>query len=163
MANRKQATLSLSGIAIAVLVLVANWWLDLGLFGDQNGSKPPAPEPTQKSAPADHGSAKGAPAERAPAAGPGFTSPRSLERHFEKHGHEFDVASAAEYLAIAQRLRDAPVGGDVLEERRRDGVVTRFDRDTGAFVAFNADRTIRTLFKPDDGERYFKRQARRED
>lgn len=147
MANRKQATLSFSGIAIAVLVLVANWWLDLGLFGGQKASQS-TPEPTQQSA---------------PVAGPGFTSARSLERHFEKHGHEFEVKSAAEYLAIAQRLRDAPVGGSVLEERRRDGVVTRFDRETGAFVAFNADRTIRTLFKPDDGERYFERQARRDD
>ncbi|MCA8954315.1 MAG: hypothetical protein KDE27_32705, partial [Planctomycetes bacterium] len=93
----------------------------------------------------------------------GFTSARSLAQHFEKHGHEFEVKTAAEYLAIAQRLRDAPLGGDVIEATRDDGVVTRFDRDSGAFVAFNADRTIRTLFKPDDGERYFVRQSKRDD
>ena len=35
------------------------------------------------------------------------------------------------------------------------------DRSTGAFVAFDADSTIRTFFKPNDGEAYFERQARR--
>ena len=48
-----------------------------------------------------------------------------------------------------------------LEAVRRDGVATRFDRDTGAFIAFNTDGTIRTFFKPNDGERYFRRQAER--
>ena len=65
------------------------------------------------------------------------------------------------YLAAAQMLRDAPQGGDVLELRRRDGVITRFDRATGAFLAVNRDGTIRTFFKPNDGEAYFRRQASR--
>ena len=42
---------------------------------------------------------------------------------------------------------------------RRDGVTTRFDRQTGAFIAFNPNGTIRTFFKPNDGERYYRRQA----
>jgi pyocin large subunit-like protein len=41
------------------------------------------------------------------------------------------------------------------------GIVTRFDRRSGAFGAYNHDRTIRTFFKPNDGERYFRRQAER--
>ena len=49
----------------------------------------------------------------------------------------------------------------MLETVRRDGVTTRFDRQTGAFVAFNRDGTIRTFFKPNDGERYYRRQAER--
>lgn len=65
------------------------------------------------------------------------------------------------YLAAAQALRDAPAGGDVLELRRRDGVVTRFDRASGAFLAVNRDGTIRTFFKPNDGAAYFRRQASR--
>ncbi len=92
---------------------------------------------------------------------PGFTSRRSLEEHFEKHGEQFPGLSVATYLAAAQTLRDAPDGGDVLELRRRDGVVTRFDRATGAFLAVNRDGTIRTFFKPNDGEAYFRRQASR--
>ena len=65
------------------------------------------------------------------------------------------------YLAAAQALRDTPDGGDVLELRRRDGVMTRFDRASGAFLAVNRDGTIRTFFKPNDGVAYFRRQASR--
>ena len=94
----------------------------------------------------------------------GFTTARHLDEHYEKHGAEFGHISKREYLAQAQTLRDAPAGGPILEiVRKSDGVVTRFDRESGAFIAFNPDRTIRTFFKPNDGERYFKRQAAREE
>ena len=92
----------------------------------------------------------------------GFTSARSLDEHFAKHGTEFGRIDRAEYLRLAQALRDAPAGGPVLEAVRKDGVTTRFDRQSGAFVAVNRDRTIRTFFKPNDGERYFRRQAERD-
>ncbi|MEO0478845.1 MAG: hypothetical protein AAF196_05140 [Planctomycetota bacterium] len=91
----------------------------------------------------------------------GFTSERSWRSHFEKHGTEFGSIDADEYLERAKALRDAPLSDDVLEIRRRDGVVTRFDRRTGAFVAFHADKSIRTFFRPNDGENYFRRQADR--
>lgn len=91
----------------------------------------------------------------------GFTSRRSLDEHYQKHGAEFSGASKADYLRIAQTLRDARVGGSILEEIRRDGVATRFDKRDGTFVAFNRDGTIRTCFRPNDGERYFRRQAER--
>jgi pyocin large subunit-like protein len=91
----------------------------------------------------------------------GFRSRRQLDDHFAKHGAEFDAPSPGEYLRLAQALRDTAVGGAVLETRRADGVVTRFHRATGAFLAFNADGTIRTFFAPNDGEAYFRRQARR--
>jgi pyocin large subunit-like protein len=58
-------------------------------------------------------------------------------------------------------LRDRPAGDPVLEAVRSDGVVTRFDRSSGTFLAFDRDRTIRTFFKPNDGERYYRRQAER--
>jgi pyocin large subunit-like protein len=91
----------------------------------------------------------------------GFASRRKLVEHYEKHGREFGSVSADEYLRRAQELRDRAGGGDVLEAKRADGVVTRFDRRTGAFLAFNSDLTIRTFFKPNAGEAYFRRQARR--
>lgn len=63
---------------------------------------------------------------------------------------------------MAQALRDASPGGDILELiRTGDGVISRFDRRTGAFGAFDRDGTIRTFFKPNDGEQYFRRQAKR--
>jgi pyocin large subunit-like protein len=95
------------------------------------------------------------------AAGPGFRSRKQFEEHFAKHGREFGDVTPEQYLQLAQELRDAPVGGPILEIAKADGVITRFDKRSGAFGAYNRDRTIRTFFKPNDGERYFQRQAGR--
>jgi pyocin large subunit-like protein len=97
------------------------------------------------------------------AAGPGFRSARQFEEHYQKHGSEFGNISKSEYLRLAQELRDAPAGGPILEAVKPGGVITRFDRRKGYFGAYNADRTIRTFFVPNDGERYFYRQAKRPD
>lgn len=92
----------------------------------------------------------------------GFRDHAHLAEHFAKHGREFAGLNEAQYLAMAQNLRDRPAGGDVLEViRAADGVVSRFDKSTGAFLAFDRDGTIRTFFKPNDGEKYFRRQANR--
>lgn len=91
----------------------------------------------------------------------GFTSRQRLVEHFEKHGAEFPGLDMAGYLKAAQTLRDSPTGGDILEIRRGDGVISRFDRRNGSFLAVNRDGTIRTFFRPNDGESYFRRQAQR--
>ncbi|MBN9085665.1 MAG: hypothetical protein J0J01_02050 [Reyranella sp.] len=91
----------------------------------------------------------------------GFVDERRLEEHYRKHGAEFGTITRHDYLRQAQLLRDAAVGGPVLQTVRADGVTTRFDRQTGAFIAFNPNGTIRTFFKPNDGERYYRRQAER--
>lgn len=92
----------------------------------------------------------------------GFADARRLDEHYDKHGAEFGATSRQDYLRMAQKLRDAPAGGPILEAVRRDGVVTRFDRQTGAFIAFNSNGVIRTFFRPNDGERYWRRQAERD-
>jgi len=92
--------------------------------------------------------------------GPGFRSRRQFEEHFAKHGAEFGNITPQQYLALAQRLRDTPKGGDILEETRSDGVISKFDRRHGYFGAYNGDRTIRTFFIPNTGERYFWRQLK---
>jgi hypothetical protein len=92
----------------------------------------------------------------------GFRTRAKLDEHFAKHGREFGRLTIEDYVAMAQRLRDAPPGGDVLEiVRKTDGVISRYDRSSGAFLAVDPDGTIRTFFKPNDGEAYFRRQATR--
>ena len=91
----------------------------------------------------------------------GFVNERRLDEHYDKHGPEFGRITKQDYLHQAQLLRDAKAGDPILEIVRGDGVVSRFDRQTGAFIAFNANGVIRTFFKPNDGERYYKRQAER--
>ena len=95
------------------------------------------------------------------ASGPGFRSRSQFEEHYRKHGAEFGDIGKQEYLRLAQDLRDAPAGGPILESVRADGVISRFDKRKGYFGAYNPDRTIRTFFIPNNGERYFWRQAKR--
>jgi pyocin large subunit-like protein len=91
----------------------------------------------------------------------GFRDASHLHEHFQKHGREFGSIDEAAYLGLAQTLRDRPAGDPILESVRADGVVTRFDRSSGTFLAFDRDLTIRTFFKPNDGERYYQRQLAR--
>jgi hypothetical protein len=91
----------------------------------------------------------------------GFRSPTKLHQHFQKHGREFGNITEEQYLAMAQDLRDAPLSKTVIEAEQVGGTVSRFDRSTGGFTAFDRDLTIRTFFRPDDGEAYFKRAAQR--
>jgi pyocin large subunit-like protein len=95
--------------------------------------------------------------------GPGFRTHRQFDEHYQKHGQEFGRISQAEYLRLAQELRDTPAGGPIQEADKPGGIVTKFDRRKGYFGAYNADRTIRTFFIPNDGERYFIRQSKRPD
>lgn len=92
----------------------------------------------------------------------GFRSAGSLRSHWQKHRSEFGNPSEAEYLLMAQTLRDSPLSDRVIETTQRDGSRSRFDRRTGGFIAFNRDWTIRTFFRPDDGEDYFRRAALQE-
>jgi len=91
----------------------------------------------------------------------GFASRQKLVDHYKKHGREFGAPTMEQYLRKAQELRDRPAGGAILESIRPEGVVTRCDRETGDFLAFNRDGVIRTYFRPTDGEAYYRRQLGR--
>ena len=91
----------------------------------------------------------------------GFRSQERLVEHYRKHGREFGSISMDRYLRLAQELRDRPAGGMVLESVRSDGTTIRYDKSSGAFIAFNRDGTIRTFFRPDRGDAYFRSQLQR--
>jgi pyocin large subunit-like protein len=82
-----------------------------------------------------------------------------LDDQFEKHRAEFGHITRQQYLQMAQQLRDGKPGANVLEARRQDGVLLRFDRKRGHFGAYDPDGTIRAFFVPPDGIRYFQRRA----
>lgn len=146
---------------VFAVVVVAGAWLAQQFRGRTGPVETPAVEAPDPG----NGTAAGAtpPVVDAPAAHPeiGFRDPAHLHEHYQKHGAEFGRISEPEYLRLAQELRDRPAGGEILEAVRADGVITRFDRARGAFLAFDRDRTIRTFFHPNDGERYFRRQLAR--
>jgi hypothetical protein len=138
-------------IALGAVLLLAG-------CGGSHAAAPPA-------APAASTAAAAATAVAPPATEPivispvGFRSQAELDEHFAKHGREVGAKTESDYLHRAQALRDAPLGDDVAEIVRRDGVRTRFDRRDGGFIAFNGNGVIRTYFHPSDGEDYFLRQA----
>ncbi len=145
-------------IAALVPVFIAVW---VAVFASnrQRGERaaaPVAPPPAAATAPATP-----PPVVSGWGADVGFRSHERLSEHFAKHGREVGAASEGDYLRMAQALRDASVGGSVEELKRDDGVTCRFDRASGFFLAFNDDGTIRTFFRPRDGQRYFERQAER--
>lgn len=147
---------ALRSFVLALVCAVAAWSL-----ARTKGASPPT-LPTPASAPASVPTTAPAASPATSASSIGFRSTARLVEHYEKHGREFGAVSQAQYLQLAQQLRDTPVGGDVVEVvRQSDGVISRFDRASGAFLAADPDGTIRTFFKPNDGEAYFRRQARR--
>src|SRR4051812_44225869 len=89
----------------------------------------------------------------------GFADQRRLDEHYDKHGAEFGRITKQDYLRQAQLLRDAEVGGPVLQTLRADGVTTKFDRQTGGVGALNPNRTIPPLFKPKHGGRHLPPQT----
>ena len=148
---------ALRSFLLSLVCAVAAWSLSR-----TKGASPPT-RPAPASAPAARSAPEAAPASpRLSTVQIGFSSTARLAEHYEKHSREFGAISQAQYLQLAQQLRDAPVGGDIVEVvRQSDGVISRFDRGSGAFLAADPDGTIRTFFKPNDGEAYFRRQARR--
>ncbi len=160
---RNKAKLSLSGLLLAILAI----WLGPDfLRGAQTAGRDAktntSTSATTADAPANPASKSSTPSSAQVDTSVGFTSRRALEEHFQKHGREFGSITEAQYLRLAQELRDADVVGDVREVTRADGVLTRFDVRTGAFLAFHEDKSIRTFFKPNDGLRYFERQLDKE-
>ena len=89
----------------------------------------------------------------------GFRSQARLDDHYAKHSREFGSITEAQYLAMAQDLRDAALSKTIVEATQADGSISRFNRSTGGFLAFDRDLTIRTFFRPNDGEAYFRRAA----
>jgi len=94
------------------------------------------------------------------AGGPGFRTQHLLDDHYAKHGHKFGNVTRDQYLKMAQQLRDSRPGKNVLEAKRPDGGGAKFEKRYGWFVAYDSDGTLRTFFVPNDGIRYFERQAR---
>jgi hypothetical protein len=151
-------------LAAVLIALVALFALPRAASHFSPGAAPPAPGVGDSASDATHSPAIATePDAEASPRHPeiGFRSRDRLIEHFDKHGREFQVRSPDDYLRLAQMLRDRRKGGGVLEFVRNDAVTCKYDRETGAFVAYDSDGTLRTFFRPHDGEAYFQRQKSR--
>jgi pyocin large subunit-like protein len=93
------------------------------------------------------------------AGGKGFRTHHLLEEHYGKYGGQFGSIRQDRYLQMAQQLRDARPGKNVLVTKFPGGAVAKFDKRYGWFVAYDADGTLRTFFVPKEGIRYVARQG----
>lgn len=85
-----------------------------------------------------------------------FYSDELLESHFEKHGDEFDYATAEEYEQAASDVINSP---DALHKtEKEDGDDVYYIPETNEFVVLSTSGFIRTYFKPTDGMDYYERQ-----
>lgn len=159
----RRARLWVLGFAVVVLGLLAAPGDLEDQFPSAWDSSTSASSPADTPAPAARTPARGAPAATAGTAACDFRDEPKLLDHHARHGADFDSRTPTDYLAAACRLRDAPLSQDVLELRRKDGVLCRFRRSDGAFLAYRADGTILTCFKPERGERYFRDQLERDE
>ena len=94
------------------------------------------------------------------AGGAGFRTLHLLEDHFDRFGNQFGPINMQQYLRLAQQLRDAAPGRNILISKRQDGGGSKFDTKHGWFVAYDGDGALRTFFVPKDGVRYFERQQK---
>ena len=94
------------------------------------------------------------------AGGAGFRTQHLLQEHYAKYGKGFGQITIEQYLHMAQQLRDAHAGRNVLESTRPTGGGAKFDRRRGWFVSYDADGTLRTFFVPKEGIHFFESQAR---
>jgi len=85
-----------------------------------------------------------------------FPTPKKFAKHIEKHIGEYDNISEAEYLAKAQELLAAELSANIEGFVDNEGFVFKYNKLTNDFAIGRPDGKISTLFKPENGEEYWK-------
>ncbi len=89
---------------------------------------------------------------------PQMSAAENAEHHWRKHGAEFpELKSATEYEAAAHAFVNHPPPG-TLTKRERDGDTLFYNPASNTFAVRRRDGAPRTMFKPDNGMRYWNRQ-----
>ena len=78
------------------------------------------------------------------------------DEHFQKHGNEFDYASAEEYEAGASAVVNNSAALHKKEADDNDDIY--YLEKTNEFVIISTDGYIRTYFKPRSGIKYYNKQ-----
>lgn len=84
-----------------------------------------------------------------------------MQKHYDKHRHEFGEISMQSYLKLANALADAPLSDDIVQLIRSDGSIFKYCFSTNEFVVVTADGNIRTYFKAETKEAYWDEELNR--
>jgi pyocin large subunit-like protein len=90
---------------------------------------------------------------------PGFTK-SNLNRHYRDHGGQYPGLTKQQYQLKALDLVRAPVGGDIVGYKAKDGAIVRYNTATNDFTK-SYSTGMATLYKPDDGIAYYERDKSR--
>lgn len=77
----------------------------------------------------------------------GFTSPKKLSVHFNKHGSQLGFTDEASYLAAADSFLQQPCGGAVIGYSTTKGNVVRFNTETTEYASGYPGQNICTYMK----------------
>ena len=85
------------------------------------------------------------------------TAEENADYHFHHDGPDFNAASEKDYVAQVHHFIEHPPG-DVQTISRSNGDKLFYDPKTNTFAVERKDGAPRTMFKPHDGEAYWKEQ-----
>lgn len=91
----------------------------------------------------------------------GFANKQKLNNHWKNgrtHQEEYPGWTMEQYEKRSVELVEKPVGGNIVGHKDKDGQVIRYDKNTNDFVKGHPNKGVRTMFKPVDGEAYYKKQ-----
>jgi pyocin large subunit-like protein len=90
-----------------------------------------------------------------------YTAEEGARRTFDRNGADFDAGTVDEFVTKAHAfVTRPPAGAERIE--RSNGDVLIYDANSNTFAVANADGLPKTMFKPEDGADYWKKQKARE-
>jgi pyocin large subunit-like protein len=90
-----------------------------------------------------------------------YSAEESARRGFERNGKDFGAADVEAYVAKAHNfVTNPPSGAESL--KRPNGDTLYYDAKTNVFAVANKDGLPKTMFKPDDGPKYWTEQKDRD-
>ena len=90
-----------------------------------------------------------------------FETPENMQKHYDKHIDKYGNISISEYIALANELVNAKDTDDIERIVRSDESTAIYRFSTNDFLVITKDGYIRTFFKPDDGEAYWREEHER--
>ena len=90
-----------------------------------------------------------------------FETPEKMQKHYDKHIDKYGNISISEYIALANELVNAKDTDDIERIVRSDESTAIYRFSTNDFLVITKDGSIRTFFKPDDGEAYWREEHER--
>lgn len=98
----------------------------------------------------------------------GFPNKQKLNNHWQNgrtHAAEYapdGITTKEQYEKRAVQLLESPCGNGIKGYKTKDGLICRYDSKKNDFAKGSPEKGVRTMFKPDDGEEYYRRRLEAE-